>query len=150
MPLKLLLAAAVLVALTGCQSVGGHSPYEYRYADAEGRELCLIVDAHPLDGVTLTLIRLLEERGFVVREVSCNEDDCRQYLKFSYELGGWSGQRISSAKMENFRRVHGVKYTAETQDGAPEATFGSPAQDDALMLRMMLDRIFPQPVPWNG
>ena len=50
---------------------------------------------------------------------------------------------------ESLRIVHGSRYEAQATEKLPEATFGTPGDDEKVLIRALLNRIFPHPVPWK-
>ena len=88
------------------------------------------------------------EQGFKVREVKTFDDSCTRCLKFDFSVGGWN-DRIVEGKLEYVRLVHGNRYEAHASEKLPEATFGTPGDDESVLIRALLNRIFPHPVPWK-
>ena len=76
------------------------------------------------------------------------DDSCTRCLKFDFSVGGWN-DRIVEGKLEYVRLVHGNRYEAHASEKLPEATFGTPGDDESVLIRALLNRIFPHPVPWK-
>ena len=96
----------------------------------------------------ISVRQLLREQGFKVREVKTFDDSCTRCLKFDFSVGGWN-DRIVEGKLEYVRLVHGNRYEAHASEKLPEATFGTPGDDERVLIRALLNRIFPHPVPWK-
>ena len=144
---KFFIPAAALV-LAGCQNMAGHSPYEYRFAENPNRKVCVSVAPYANESLRLTVLQTLKEQGFNPREVRTFDADCSRCLQFDFKTGGWS-DRIVEGKLSYTRLVHGNRYEAQAVEHLPEATFGTPGDDEKVLIRALLGRIFPHPVPWK-
>lgn len=142
------LLPAVAVALCGCQHVAGQSPYEYRFDESAVRSVCVSVTPHDNESLRLSVSQILKEQGFDVRDVRWFDESCTRCLKFDFQVGGWN-DRIVQGSLDYTRFVHGQRYEAKASEKLPEATFGTPNDDDKVLIRALLSRIFPQPVPWK-
>lgn len=142
------LVPVVTIALAACQQFGGQSPYEYRFDDSAAQEVCVSVTPRGNESLRLSVRQLLREQGFKVREVKTFDDSCTRCLKFDFSVGGWN-DRIVEGKLEYVRLVHGNRYEAHASEKLPEATFGTPGDDESVLIRALLNRIFPHPVPWK-
>lgn len=148
--LTAVLAGAFLLA--GCQSAPQKSPYEYRFAKAAGQELCL--QTEPAGEVSLALMirTALEQKGFSVRNVTDFDDaDCRQCVRFTARMEEWSNHRIRSATLEYFSGHSSRPLSVSTRDdeGTVGHVFGSPADDQSIIIWSLVDRLFPDPMPWR-
>lgn len=147
---KLFAPVALAFLVSGCQQLdGGWSPYEYRYADNAVREVCVSVTPADNQSLWLTVQQVLTEEGFVVREMKAAEERCPRSLKFDFQTGGWSN-RVVAGNLDYIRLMQGNRYEAVAREKLPEAGFGVPDDDQKLLVRSLVTRIFPQPVPWKS
>lgn len=144
---KFIVPVATL-ALVGCQQLDGWSPYEYRFEDSAAHEVCVSVSPQDNESLRLSVNQILKEEGFVVREVRGFDSNCSRCLKFDFKVGGWS-DRVVQGSLDYTRLVHGSRYDASAMEKLPEAAFGTPNDDDKVLIRALLTRIFPHPVPWR-
>ena len=93
--------------------------------------------------------QVLTEEGFVVREMKAAEERCPRSLKFDFQTGGWSN-RVVAGNLDYIRLMQGNRYEAVAREKLPEAGFGAPDDDQKLLVRSLVTRIFPQPVPWKS
>lgn len=138
----------VTIALAGCQQFAGQSPYEYRFDDNAAQVVCVSVTPHGNESLRLSVRQMLLEKGFKVHEVKTFDESCTRCLKFDFTVGGWN-DRIVEGKLDYVRIVHGSLYEAQATEKLPEATFGTPGDDEKVLIRALLNRIFPHPVPWK-
>lgn len=142
------LAGAFLAA--GCQNMPQKSPYEYRFVRTAGQELCL--QTEPAGEVSLALMvrTALEQKGFAVRNVTEFSDaGCRHCVRFTARMEDWSNHRIRSATLE-YVSGHGSKpLSVSTRDSDEVHVFGSPADDQSIIVWSLVDRLFPDPMPWR-
>ncbi len=145
---KLLLFLPLLpLVLSGCHHMAA-SPYEYQFSDNALPEVCVKVSPRSNESLRLTINQTLREQGFEVREVRAFDDDCQRCLHFSFKFAGWNNQ-ISEGSLTYTRVVHGNRYEARAEEKLPDAAFGTPGDDEDVIIRSLLSRIFPQPVPWR-
>ena len=144
---KFIVPVSALV-LTGCQQLDSWSPYEYRYQDNAAREVCVSVSPHGDESLRLFVRQILREEGFEVREIKGFDPSCSRFLEFDFEVGGWS-DRIVKGSVRYTRLVQGSRYEASAEEELPEAAFGTPNDDEKVLIRTLLTRIFPHPVPWR-
>lgn len=148
---KALLSALISVAvLSGCQSIGS-SPYQYRFADAQGARLCLVTEPASAEGIGMQVSRALEEKGFQVQMVNPDsEADCTSCVHFTAELGDWMGPRIQSATMSLTRKENNLKHVVTVKADVRDAiSFGAPIDQEIILIRSLVDQLFPHPIPWN-
>ena len=138
----------VTVTLTGCQHLNSHSPYQYRFDDGQVHAVCVSVSPRDNEALRLSVLQMLKEQGLEVREVSTFDSECSGCLKFDFKVEGWNN-RVVAGRVDYRREVHGVFYSAQAVERLPEAMFGTPDDDDRVLIRMLLIRIFPQPGPWK-
>lgn len=148
---KILVTAAAALMLSGCQSVP-HNPYSWQYA--AGREtVCLETDACTDVAFTIPLRQALADKGVTVVESA--SAGCTKRLAFSAQTGGWSGAEIRKAQLVltdipadgAMAPVTGYRVTVEnTVSGG---MLDTPAGDATTMIRTLVDRMFPDPKPWN-
>lgn len=144
---KIIAPAAALV-LVGCQQFNARSPYEYRFDDNATREVCVSVTPYDDESLRLSVRQMLQEQGFKAREVHWFDEDCTRCLRFVFQVGGWN-DRIVAGSLDYTRLVHGNRYEASASEKLPEASFGAPNDDEKVLIRALLNRIFPQPIPWK-
>lgn len=148
---KILVTAAAALMLSGCQSVP-HNPYSWQYA--AGREtVCLETDAGTDVAFTIPLRQALADKGVTVVESA--SAGCTKRLAFSAQTGGWGGAEIRKAQLVltdipadgAMAPVTGYRVTVEnTVSGG---MLDTPAGDATTMIRTLVDRMFPDPKPWN-
>lgn len=146
--LKLIAPVAAALSLVGCAQSDLRSPYEYRFEDSAARDVCVSVTPQENESLRLSVHRILTEEGFKVREVKGADESCTHFLRFDFQFGGWS-DRIVEGNLDYTRLVHGRLYEAAAREKLPEAAFGAPNDDEKVLIRSLLARIFPNPVPWN-
>lgn len=147
---SLFLACAAALVLTGCQATG-HSPYQYRFGLTQPTEVCLVVEPASAEGLSMQVQSVLKEKGIKVASI---EDrcglDCAQCVRFTAKMGDWVGSRIQSAKMEYSERSKGLRYTVSAENtSAMHAAFGAPIDDELVLIRSLVDQLFPNPIPWQ-
>lgn len=147
---SILFACVATVLLAGCQTTG-HSPYEYRFGGVRNTELCLLTEPASAEGVSLQVQSVLEEKGFKVQAVDDFKDqDCKLCVRFTAKMGDWVGSRIQSATMEYTREGKGIRYSVTAKTGAGTSpTFGAPIDDEIILIRSLVDQVFPNPIPWE-
>lgn len=150
MRFTILFACVATVLLAGCQTTE-HSPYEYRFGGIRGSKVCLLTEPASAEGLSLQVQSVLEEKGFKVEAVdSLDKADCKLCVRFSAKMGDWVGSRIQSATMEYTRANKGLRYTVTAKSGAAtSAAFGAPIDDEIILIRSLVDQLFPDPIPWE-
>ena len=134
---KILVTAAAALMLSGCQSVP-HNPYSWQYA--AGREtVCLETDAGTDVAFTIPLRQALADKGVTVVESA--SAGCTKRLAFSAQTGGWSGAEIRKAQL--------VLTDIPVENTVSGGMLDTPAGDATTMIRTLVDRMFPDPKPWN-
>lgn len=148
---KLFTASLISAALlAGCQSVPQKSPYEYQFEKASDQTLCL--QTEPAGEVSLALMvrTALEEKGYQVRNVTDFSDpDCRLCVRFAVKKGEWSDSRIKSASLEYVRGAAGIRHKVTADDFSADRVFGTPSEDQSMIIWSLVDRLFPDPMPWK-
>lgn len=147
-PLVTVLAAVVL--LSGCQTPSQRDPYAYRFGQVDGHSICLVTEPADAQSLSLQVRAALEEKGFVVKEVTAEEArKCSPCVRFIAKLGDWTGPRIESATMQYTRVAGGTRTTVSAESTSTKAAFGAPIDDESVLIRTLVDRIFPNPIPWH-
>lgn len=128
------------ILLAGCQTAD--NPYAFSYSALADRELCLVRNPANSEAAVLVLKEALKEKGFSVREVRAAAF-CDSCIRFRLE--GSSQMQIERSELtleENGsvkHRVHWEKPDASQLE----------IQDSAQMIRDLVDRLFPDPSPWE-
>lgn len=149
---KFLLTAAAALVLAGCQSTPS-DPYRWHYAAAR-ETVCLETEEATDVALTLPLRQALQDKGVTVVEPA-EGVHCTKKLLFSAKMGGWSGAEIRRAQLVltdmpadgGMAPVTGYRVTMENT--VTSGDLGSPAADSTTVIRTLVDRMFPDPVPWN-
>mgnify|MGYP006983600275 CR=1 FL=1 len=146
----ILLACFATVLLAGCQTTG-HSPYEYRFDNTRNSKVCLLTEPASAEGLSLQVQSVLEEKGFKVKAVDdLDNADCKLCVRFTAKMGDWVGSRIQSATMEYTREGKGIRYSVTAKTGVGTSpTFGAPIDDEIILIRSLVDQVFPNPIPWE-
>ena len=142
----------VSALISGCQTMDGRSPYQYRFDDPADKSICLFVRDDKLESLGLEVRRALEDKGFRVRDVGVRQlSDCTQCVRFSAKMGGWAGAQLERAHMEYTRRSEGIRHkVSATETCRHVKSLGVPVEDHLPMIRSLVDRLFPDPVPWDA
>ncbi len=133
------LGCSVLL-LAGCQTAD--NPYAYSYSTRAGNELCLVRNPANSESAVLQLKSALRENGFTVREVRAAAF-CDSCLRF--RAAGSSQMLIEQAELtleEDGAVKHRVQWE-RTESSRLEI------QDSTQMIRDLVDRMFPEPTPWE-
>ncbi len=142
-------AAAAAVMLAGCQTPQ-QSPYEYRFARTSGEELCLQTEPAGEVGLALQVRMALEQKGFSVRNVTDFGDaDCRRCVLFTAHMDDPSSHHIKTATLEYVRGPGERTHSVSTREVDEVHVFGSPADDQRILIWSLVDRLFPDPMPWR-
>lgn len=145
-----LLTSAVSTLLVGCQSPVNPAWQQYRYGKSEEHSMCLLTTPAEAQGVALRVRAALAEKGFQVLEVNEQQaQSCPRLVRFDAQMGDWAGSRIRSATLTYTRRFNGQEKSSSVQSESQPATFGAPLDDEIIMIRKLVDRIFPQPIAWQ-
>ncbi len=149
---KFLYGAAAALMLAGCQSTTTN-PYSWHYAAGE-ETVCLETEDATDVSLTLPLRQALQDKGVTVVEPGAGVN-CTKKLLFSARMGGWSGSEIKKAQLVlTDMRVDGgmapvTGYRVTMENTVTSGDLGSPAADSTTVIRTLVDRMFPDPVPWN-
>ena len=151
MRISLLVAAfAGACLLAGCQSTPQKNPYEYQYAKSDDQDLCLLTEPEGEVGLSLLVRNALEQKGFEVRYVTNFEDaGCRQCVKFTAQMGDLVSRRVKTATLEYVRPGCGDRHVVTSNDADEMRIFGTPTDDETIMVWSLVDRLFPDPMPWR-
>ena len=142
------LAAAAL--LTGCQTPSKTTPAGYRFGQLDGHSICLVTEPAHAQLLSLQVRAALEDKGFVVKDVTPEEArTCSPCVRFIAKLGDWTGPRIKSATLQYTSVAGGTRTTVSAESMGMQAAFGAPMEDESVLIRTLVDRIFPNPIPWN-
>lgn len=146
----LLFACVATVFLAGCQTTG-HSPYQYRFGDIRNAKVCLLTEPASAEGLSLQVQNALEEKGFKVESVDdLTNKNCQSCIRFTAKMGDWVGSRIQSATMEYTRSSKGIRYSVSANSKSSQsAAFGAPIDDEIILIRSLVDQLFPNPIPWE-
>lgn len=143
------LAAAAL--LSGCQTPSQKAPQGYRFGQTDGHSICLVTEPAHAQFLSLQVRAALEDKGFEVKEVSSEEArTCSPCVRFIAKLGDWTGPRIESATLQYTHVAGGTRTTVSAESPGTRAAFGAPIDDTSVLVRTLVDRLFPNPIPWNG
>lgn len=136
------LVAAAALFLTGCETVSTN-PYRWQYA--QGHEtVCLITSE--TNAVFIPVLRqALEDKGLIVMEPGVAS--CAKRLTFSSQFGGWSGIDLQKAQLVLEDAATQTHLIVEST--SPAAPLETPVQDGEALIRRLVDRLFPEPSPWN-
>jgi hypothetical protein len=142
--LRVLKSAPLLVfsalLLAGCQTFD--NPYAYSYSNRSDKELCLVRNPANSEAAVLQLKEALREKGFAVREVRAAAF-CDSCIRF--RSAGSSQMQIERAEL-TLEEAGSVKHRVhwEKPDGSQ-----LDVQDSEQMIRDLVDRMFPEPTPWE-
>ncbi len=93
------LLSVLAAVLAGCQTTT-HNPYSWRYASGGQETVCVASPEETSEVLKLTLRQALREKGFKALETDGEDARCTKYLRFTAVMGGWSGARLESARLE--------------------------------------------------
>ena len=146
-------AASATVLFGGCSGFPYvMNPYQYQYATAEDTVICLKVTEENSVAMAYEVRRALEEKGLKVREVNSKDDatDCLSCVRFEMEFGGWSNSVLKKATLELRRSENGhtntIRVTSKTD--VAEGVVSTKAEDTSETIRLLVDQLFPHPIPW--
>ena len=143
---------ATVTYLVGCSGLPyAMNPYRYQFNSDPSKVVCLIVKDDSSVAVTYEVKKALQDKGFNVREVNQEApEDCTDCVRFDYAFGGWTNSSLTKASLELTRKEKGKTQTirvSSTSD-VPEGLTTGNSHEASDTMRMLVDRLFPQPIPW--
>ena len=70
-------------------------------------------------------------------------------VRFAVKKGEWSDSRIKSASLEYVRGAAGIRHKVTADDFSADRVFGTPSEDQSMIIWSLVDRLFPDPMPWK-
>ena len=150
------IAAAVcsgfLVTLIGCSDLTYvMNPYRYQFNPDRSPSVCLIVRDNTSVAMTYEVKKALEDKGLKVREVNkADGPECSVCVRFGCVFGGWANTTLTEATLELTRTESGKKQTIRVSSASvvPDGLATVNSQEATEKIRTLVDRLFPQPIPW--
>lgn len=145
------LLSVLAAVLAGCQTTT-HNPYSWRYASGGQETVCVASPEETSEVLKLTLRQALRKKGFKALETDGEDARCTKYLRFTAVMGGWSGARLESARLELRNKGEARPAYSASVSGfsAGDASLNLPEDDYNLTIRVLVDRMFPEPQPWSA
>ena len=140
-----LAVSGIFLTSLGCTT--GEAPRHYESAYQNFGSLCLVPAEDHSDSLDLMVMQTLRDRGFAPSLVEADDEkalsDCRSRVLFSVD---------EKKSTETMSLTFTDKYTGETyhveigdkEAGLREFGSGSPLTERALMIRRLVDRLFPE------
>ena len=149
---KILFMTVAALVLTGCQTTT-HNPYRWQYA-GDKQTVCLEMNEGTEVSLMIPLRQALADKG--IKVVSDDAPGvCAKRLLFSAEMGGWSGADVKKAQLvltevsEEGAMAPVTGYRVTMENTAESGALDAPASDSASVIRTLVDRMLPDPKPWN-
>lgn len=143
-----------LASLVGCSGLPyAMNPYRYQFNSDRPSTLCLVPRNDSSVAMTYEVKKALEEKGFKVREVNeASAADCAACVRFDCAFGGWSNASLTRASLELTQterdKTQIVRVSSSADVPAGLANVNTLEAIDTI--RTLVDRLFPQPIPWKA
>lgn len=96
--------------------------------------------------------KALEEKGLRVQEVNSEEEAsrCQNCVRFDFEFGGWMKSNLKKATLELRHKENGQAGTVRVSSiqADQKGFMTTNSEDIGTTIRLLVDRLFPQPIPW--
>ncbi len=151
--LNLFLAASGILLLNGCSHLPySMDPYRYKFDSPQSSVVCLKISSENSVAMAYEVRKALEEKGLRVQEVNSEEEAsrCQNCVRFDFEFGGWMKSNLKKATLELRHKENGQAGTVRVSSiqADQKGFMTTNSEDIGTTIRLLVDRLFPQPIPW--
>ena len=145
---------ASVLSITACTSTTTERDYPAMDL-ARPLQVCLVDNPNVRPQVFLTIRRALLDKNMTVKRIKPDQyhekDRCRHVLSYEALFGsGLSNSSLRYVQLNLLEQgLHAQNFTVQWDERAYTPTLYDDVTDPNIEIRLLVDRLFPQSIPWK-